>query len=60
LRTGWKAVVTVVLSLAAIGAMGLWDRSLDTLTAAHESSTARRSRPVPNGSAPSAVVTLTL
>ncbi|MFF2942591.1 ABC transporter permease [Streptomyces niveus] len=32
LRTGWKAVVTVVLSLAAIGAMGLWDRSLDTLS----------------------------
>ncbi|MCI3225782.1 proline/glycine betaine ABC transporter permease [Streptomyces sp. NP-1717] len=32
LRTGWRAVVTVVLSLAAIGAMGLWDRSLDTLS----------------------------
>ncbi|WP_329382825.1 ABC transporter permease [Streptomyces sp. NBC_01716] len=32
LRTGWQAVVTVVLSLAAIGAMGLWDRSLDTLS----------------------------
>ncbi|WP_330174027.1 ABC transporter permease subunit [Streptomyces sp. NBC_01498] len=32
LRAGGRAVVTVVLSLAAIGAMGLWDRSLDTLS----------------------------
>ncbi|MFD3519488.1 ABC transporter permease [Streptomyces sp. NPDC058653] len=32
LRTGLRAVVTVVLSLAAIGAMGLWERSLDTLS----------------------------
>lgn len=28
----WRAAVTVVLALAAIGAMGLWSRSMDTLS----------------------------
>ncbi|MEV8017629.1 ABC transporter permease subunit [Streptomyces sp. NPDC086554] len=28
----WRAAVTVVLALGAIGAMGLWNRSMDTLS----------------------------